>query len=78
MKHTVSHEAKRVPVRWGFVAKVVLAVSLPAFAAYAAWCLAAFAVPQYENAKLMQEFDELELRDLSNRMLRIETVLHLR
>jgi hypothetical protein len=42
------------------------------------WYVMAVVVPQRENARLIQIFDELQLQSLQDRMLRVETVLHIR
>lgn len=64
-------------MRWGVVIKIVLAVCAVVIIAGAAAYVATFVVPQYQHALLMQSFDEGQLRSLTNRMVRVETVLHL-
>jgi hypothetical protein len=78
MNHSVSHVAKRVPIRWSVVARVVLAVCALAFVAFIAWYVVAIVIPRQQQARQQREFDEIELSILSSRMLRVETILHIR
>jgi flagellar biogenesis protein FliO len=78
MKQSVSHEAKRAPIRWRVVTRVVLAVCALAFVAFIAWYVVAIVIPRQQHARQQREFDEIELSILSSRMLRVETILHIR
>ena len=78
MTHGNSHEAKPASLRWGVVVRVVLAACVIAFIAGIAWYVDAIMIPAQENAAVAHQLDEFELHSLSNRMLRVETVLHLR
>jgi uncharacterized ion transporter superfamily protein YfcC len=77
MQHSVSPESVRVPVRWGVVVRIVLAVCLAAIIIFAIWYAAAIAMPQAERANTNRALESYELQSLSARMLRVETMLHL-
>ena len=76
MKHSVSHET--APVRWGVVVRIVLAVCLAAIIIFAIWCAAAILTPQADRAATAPALESYAVQNISARMLRVETMLHIR
>lgn len=77
MKHQLSRMATSLPVRWGLVTRVILAVLAAIVIALVILYVVAFTIPEQAHANLIQKFDDLEIQNLAAQMLRIETNLHI-
>jgi hypothetical protein len=78
MQHPSHHEGTRVRIRWGVVTRAVLGACLAAIVIFAIWYAAAIAMPQAERAAVDRQLESYEVQSLSERMLRVETMLHTR